>query len=95
MKAIVVSALGGPEVLELRDLPTPVPQAGEALVKVAAAGINYMDVGNRQRGRAGMEPPFVLGGEISGTVESVGAGVTAVKPGDRVMQCMVPGSYAE
>lgn len=95
MKAIVVTAYGGPEVLELRDLPTPVPQAGEALVKVAAAGINYMDVGNRQRGRAGLEPPFVLGGEIAGTVEAVGEGVTLVRPGDRVMQCMVPGSYAE
>ena len=61
MKAVVVTAFGGPEVLELRDLPIPVPQAGEALVKVAAAGINYMDVGNRQRGRPGLEPPFTLG----------------------------------
>jgi NADPH2:quinone reductase len=95
MKAIVVTALGGPEVLAYTDVDMPVPQAGEARVRVAAAGINYMDVGNRQRGRPGMEPPFVLGGEMAGTVEEVGPGVTVVKPGDRVMQCMVPGSHAE
>jgi NADPH:quinone reductase len=95
MKAIQVAAFGGPDVLTLTDIERPTPKAGEALVRVAAAGVNYMDIGQRAGRRAGQALPFTPGGEASGTVESVGEGVTGVKPGDRVMYAMVPGSYAE
>lgn len=94
MKAIRVTAFGGPEVLTYTDTERPEPKAGEALVRIAAAGINYMDVGQR-RGRPGQQVPYTPGGEASGTVEAIGAGVDTVKPGDRVMYAMVPGSYAE
>lgn len=94
MKAILVSAFGGPEVLTIAEIERPEPKAGEALVRIAAAGVNYMDVGQR-RGRPGQQIPYTPGGEASGTVEAVGAGVTTVKPGDRVMYAVVPGSYAE
>ena len=94
MKAIVVTAFGGPEVLTLADVPRPEPKAGEALLKVSAAGVNYMDVGQR-RGRPGQTLPYTPGGEASGTVEAVGPGVVDVKPGDRVMYAVGPGAYAE
>jgi len=94
MKAIRVTAFGGPEVLTLADVETPVAGNGEVLVRVAAAGLNYMDVGQR-RGRPGQTVPYTPGGEASGTVEAVGAGVEGVKVGDRVAYAMVPGSYAE
>jgi NADPH2:quinone reductase len=94
MKAIRVTAFGGPEVLTLADVERPVPGNGEVLVRVAAAGVNYMDVGQR-RGRPGQTVPYTPGGEASGTVEAVGAGVDGVKVGDRVAYAMVPGSYAE
>jgi NADPH2:quinone reductase len=96
MKAIRVSAFGGPNVLTLTDIEQPVPKAGEALVRVAAAGVNFMDVGQRAGRRAGQALPYTPGGEASGIVESVGEGVTGVKPGDRVMHAMGPnGTYAE
>jgi len=95
MNAIRAAAFGGPEVLTLVDMPVPAPGAGEALVKVAAAGVNFMDIGQRTGRRPGTTPPFVPGGEASGTVEAVGAGVTNVKPGDRVMYAMAPATYAE
>jgi NADPH:quinone reductase len=94
MKAIRVAAFGGPEVLAQAEVGRPEPKAGEALVRIAASGVNYMDVGQR-RGRPGQQVPYTPGGEASGTVEAVGDGVDAVKPGDRVMYAMVPGSYAE
>jgi NADPH2:quinone reductase len=96
MKAIRVSAFGGPNVLTLTDIEQPVPKTGEALVRVAASGVNFMDVGQRAGRRSGQPLPFTPGGEASGTVESVGEGVTGVKPGDRVMYAMGPnGTYAE
>jgi len=94
MKAVRVDAFGGPDVLHVSDVPRPKPAAGEALVHIAVAGVNYMDVGNR-RGRPGAQPGFILGGEGAGTIESLGAGVTGVRVGDRVMYAMAPGSYAE
>jgi NADPH2:quinone reductase len=94
MKAIRVTAFGGPEVLALADVERPVPGNGEVLVRVAAAGVNYMDVGQR-RGRPGLTVPYTPGGEASGTIEEVGPGVDGVKAGDRVAYAMVPGSYAE
>ncbi len=76
---------GGPEVLEVIEAPEPVPAAGEALVGIAAAGVNFMDTGVR-RGLAWTErpDPKVLGVEGAGRILAVGAGVEGVKPGDRV-----------
>jgi NADPH:quinone reductase len=94
MKAIVIPKFGGPEVLELQDVPTPAPKAGEALVRIAAAGVNYRDVYERT-GRYGGTPPLIAGAEGAGTVEAVGEGVTVVKPGDRVAFTNILGAYAE
>jgi NADPH2:quinone reductase len=94
MKAIQVTHPGGPEALEIRDIPTPAPQAGQALVRVKAIGVNFIDVYHRE-GRYPLPLPFVPGSEAAGVVESVGEGVTEVKPGDRVAYAMVVGSYAE
>jgi NADPH2:quinone reductase len=95
MKAIRALEFGGPEVLDYVDVPTPTPGAGEALVRVAAAGVNFMDIGQRAGRRPGTTPPFIPGGEAAGTVEAVGAGVSNVKPGDRVMYAMAPATYAD
>ncbi|QPC91165.1 NADP-dependent oxidoreductase [Mesorhizobium sp. INR15] len=83
MRAITQNAVGGPDVLIVADQPDPTPKAGEVLVRVKAAGINPVDVAVR----AGYypllgEPPFILGWDISGTVEAVGAGVVNFKVGD-------------
>jgi len=94
MKNIQISQYGGPEALQLVDSPVPTPAAGQALVKIAAAGVNFIDVYLRV-GLYKTDFPFTPGNEGAGTVESVGAGVTAVKPGDRVAYAMTRGSYAE
>jgi len=94
MKAIQVRELGGPDQLELADLPRPVPGSGQALVKIAAAGVNFIDTYFRS-GLYKADLPIVLGSEAAGTVEAVGPGVTEVAPGDRVAYAMVRGSYAE
>jgi NADPH:quinone reductase len=94
MKAIVIPAFGGPDVLELQDLPTPAPGPGEALVRIAAAGVNYRDVYERT-GRYGGTPPIVAGAEGAGTVEAIGEGVTVVKRGDRVAFTNILGAYAD
>ncbi|MEE1739699.1 quinone oxidoreductase [Streptomyces sp. BE147] len=94
MKAIQVSRAGGPEVLELVDLPRPSPRAGEALVRLAAAGVNYVDVYFRS-GLYSKELPFVPGQEGAGTVVEVGPGVREVAVGDVVAWANLPGSYAE
>jgi NADPH2:quinone reductase len=94
MKAIQVQRHGGPEVLALVDLPVPQPKANEIVVKVAAIGINFIDVYYRE-GRYPVAPPFVPGSEAAGTVHAVGNDVKSWKPGDRVAYAMVLGSYAE
>lgn len=94
MKAIQVTHPGGPEALEIRDIPIPAPQAGQVLVRIKAIGVNFIDVYHRE-GRYPLPLPFVPGSEAAGVVESVGEGVTEVKPGDRVAYAMVVGSYAE
>jgi NADPH2:quinone reductase len=96
MRAVVVTRPGGSEVLELEDRPSPSPAAGEVLVDVAAAGVNFMDIYGRE-GRApyGRETPFVLGAKGAGTVAALGSGVSAVSVGDTVAWTGVPGSYAE
>jgi NADPH:quinone reductase len=94
MKAIRVTAYGGPEALRLEEIPTPVPGKGEALIRIAAAGINFIETFQRQ-GHYPVPTPFTPGGEASGVVESIGPGVTEVKPGDRVASFNLRGSYAE
>ena len=94
MKAIVVEQYGDAGVLQYRDVEQPQPKAGEALLKVAAAGVNYIDVYHR----TGLYPlplPFTPGPESAGTVAAVGEGVTEVAVGDRVAYAGNPGSYAE
>jgi NADPH2:quinone reductase len=95
MKAIRVHACGGPEALCYDEVPRPAPQAGEALVEIAAAGINFIDVQHRTGRYKAPALPFTLGSEAAGTVTAVGAGVTEVAVGDRVAYAMVLGSYAE
>jgi NADPH2:quinone reductase len=94
MKAIQVSQTGGPEVLQLVDVPTPEPKANEALVHIAASGVNFIDVYFRE-GRYPTSLPFIDGQEAAGVVTKVGANVTNVRVGDRVAYVGVLGSYAE
>ena len=83
MKAIQVKQFGGPEVMELVDLPVPEPKANEAVVKLAASGVNFIDVYNRE-GRYQVPLPFTPGQEGAGMVVSVGKDVKLVKTGERV-----------
>jgi NADPH2:quinone reductase len=94
MKAIQVSRTGGPEVLELVDLPKPEPGPGEILVRQEAIGLNYIDTYQRS-GLYKMDLPFVLGGEGAGVVEKVGEGVTRFAVGDRAAYAGGSGAYAE
>ena len=94
MKAIVVENCGGAESLVYRDAETPSLKAGEALVKVEAVGLNYIDVYHRT-GLYPLPRPFIPGMEAAGTVEAIGEGVTEVAVGDRVAYAMQVGAYAE
>ncbi|HEY5283585.1 MAG TPA: quinone oxidoreductase [Polyangia bacterium] len=93
MQAVRPKQTGGPEVLEITELPTPTPGAAEVLVRVDAAGVNYIDVYHR----IGLYPlplPLPIGLEGAGTVERAGSEVKDLRPGDRVAWASVPGSYA-
>src|SRR5437870_12890922 len=94
MKAIRVHAPGGPEALRYEDVAQPSPAAGQVLVKVEAAGVNYIDVYQRN-GLYKVATPFTLGQEAAGVVSAVGAGVTDPKVGDRVVYASILGAYAE
>ena len=94
MNAIQVKRAGGPEVLELVKLPVPEAKGAEAVVKIVAAGVNFIDVYYRE-GRYKAVMPFVPGQEAAGDVVAVGSNVTNLKVGDRVAYTMVLGSYAE
>jgi NADPH:quinone reductase len=94
MKAVVADPVGGTENLRYMDLPTPQPGAGEALVKLEAIGVNFVDVYFRTGLYKAPESPVRLGNEGSGVIESVGSGVN-FKPGQRVAYAMSRGSYAE
>ncbi len=94
MQAIQIKQTGGPEVMELVDLPVPQPKPNEAVVKIQAAGVNFIDVYNRE-GRYKQQVPFVIGQEGAGTVSAVGSDVRGFAIGDRVAYTMVMGSYAE
>ena len=100
MKAISISQFGGPEVCEMQDTATPVPADGEALVRVAYAGVNFIDIymrnGTYARSHTYKTPlPMVIGMEASGTIEALGKDVKDLKVGQRVAFCLSRGSYAE
>ena len=94
MKAIRVHTPGGPEVMKLEEIAEPTAGAGQAVVKIEAAGLNFIDV-NFRSGTHKAPLPLTPGLEGAGTVTAVGAGVTDVKVGDRVAYTGVPGSYAQ
>src|SRR5882724_9777904 len=94
MKAIQVKKPGGPEALELVDVPVPQPKPNEAVVKSAATGVNFIDVYHRE-GRYPVALPFVIGQEGAGVVSAVGAEVKSITVGDRVAWTGIMGSYAE
>lgn len=94
MKAIQVQKTGGPEVLTLVDLPVPKPKPSEALVKITAIGVNFIDVYFRE-GRYPAQLPFIDGQEGAGIVTEIGSDVKTLQPGDRVAYTSVLGSYAE
>src|SRR5271167_322318 len=96
MKAVVCKAFGPPETLVVEELPSPTVSSGQALIDVKACGVNFPDtliIAGKYQFRP--EPPFSPGGEVAGVVHAVGAGVTNVKPGDRVIALMPWGGYAE
>lgn len=103
MRAIVATAWGGPEVLQEQQVERPEPGEGQVLVHVAAVGVNPVDWKTRRNGgllaRRGVEPPVVLGWDISGVVDAVGPGVDAFAPGDEVFGMplfpRLAGAYAE
>ena len=96
MKAVLCVRYGGPEALEIRDIPEPVAGKGEVVVKIAAAALNFFDTLIIQ-GKYQYKPdmPFSPASEFSGTVESVGEGVTGFKPGDRVIGNIPTGAARE
>ena len=94
MKAIQIKQTGGPEAMEYVDLPVPDPKPNEAVVKIAAVGVNFIDVYNRE-GRYKAPLPFVLGQEAAGTVSAIGSAVQDLTVGDRVAYTGLLGSYAE
>ena len=94
MKAIQIRATGGPEVLELVELPIPVPGPGQVLLRIEAIGVNFIEIYFR-KGTYKAALPLTPGSEAAGTVEELGTGVTGFKPGDAVASVAVLGSYAE
>ena len=94
MKAIQIHETGGPEVLRLEEVPDPQPGPGEAVVRLEAIGLNFIEVYQRT-GLYRSPLPFTPGGEGAGRVVSVARDVSGVKPGDRVASTSLRGSYAE
>jgi NADPH2:quinone reductase len=94
MRAIRVHENGGPEVLRVETVDDPIPGPGEALVRVEAAGVNFIEIYQR-KGAYKIPLPWIPGEEGAGTVVSVGPGVTDLRPGDRVASHNLKGSYAE
>ncbi|OGF16894.1 MAG: NADPH:quinone reductase [Candidatus Eisenbacteria bacterium RBG_16_71_46] len=93
MKAIRLHAFGGPEALSYEEVPDPLPGAGQALVRIEAVGVNFIDI-YRRTGAYPVELPCTLGSEAAGTVAAVGRGVAGVRLGDRVAYQGTLGSYA-
>jgi NADPH:quinone reductase len=95
MKAIQVKQVGGPEAMEVVEMAVPQPKANEAVVKLAASGVNFVDVYFREGRYKAAVLPFVLGQEGAGVITDVGAEAKSVKVGDRVAWTGVQGAYAE
>jgi NADPH2:quinone reductase len=95
MKAIRIHSVGGPEVLRFEDVPDPQPGEGQAIVRVEAAGVNYVDVYFRTGLYKAPALPFVPGQEAAGTVIAIGPGVSEIAVGDRVAYVGIQGAYAE
>jgi NADPH:quinone reductase len=93
MRAIFAPKTGGPEVMRLEELPTPAPGPGEALVRIEAAGVNFIDIYQRS-GQYKVDLPLRLGSEGAGVVEAVGPDTSLVHAGERVAWASAPGSYA-
>ena len=96
MHAVVVEQVGGPEVLSYKDVPKPAPRTGEALVKIGAAGVNFIDIYYRT-GLYKKDTPFTVGQEGAGTIEAFGDGTDTAgfKTGDRVVFVFLAGTYAD
>src|SRR5512141_948520 len=96
MKAVLLTRYGGPEVLRVTEVPTPVPEAGEVRVRVRTIGINFAEVLSR-RGVYGWAPklPYILGMEAFGEIDSIGAGVSGRATGEAVIVGTQNGTYAE
>jgi NADPH2:quinone reductase len=94
MQAIQILTTGSTDVLTLRDLPTPTPGPGEALIRIEASGVNFIDTYFRE-GRYPAQLPYTLGQEAAGIVVAVSPDVATVKAGDRVAWCGIPGTYAQ
>jgi NADPH2:quinone reductase len=94
VKAIRVEKPGSADALRFEEVPIPTPGPGQALIKVEAAGVNFIDI-YRRSGAYKVTYPFTPGSEAGGTVEAVGSGATTVRPGDRVASSDMIGAYAE
>lgn len=94
MRAVTVPRYGGPEVLEVGDVPTPEPGAGQVAIDVSHAGVNFAEVLARSGSIPAFSPPFIPGLEVAGTVRNVGEGVSEFRPGQRVCALTVSGGYA-
>ena len=97
MKAVRFHKTGGPEVLIYEDVLEPTPKEGEVLIRIEAVGMNFADV-MRRRGSDYPDPsppPFILGAEVAGTVEALGAGVTTLRVGAPVFATPGAGGYAQ
>jgi NADPH2:quinone reductase len=94
MKAVEIRHTGGPEAMHVLEIPIPVPQRGEVLIRVAASGVNFIDLYVRE-GRYGKQTPFTPGQEAAGMIVAVGPQVLDLKVGQRVAWCSVLGTYAE
>jgi NADPH2:quinone reductase len=94
MKAIQIKEFGGPEVLQVEEVPLPEPGEGQVRVKIEAIGVNFADTGVRKGARP-LSLPVIPGTEAAGVVDAVGPGATGFSIGDRVVYCMQMGAYAE
>ncbi len=94
MKAIQIENNGDPDVMTLRDVPTPEPGEGMVRIKVGAIGVNFIDIYKRS-GQYKVQLPFTLGEECAGVVDAIGTGVSEFKVGDRAASAFAPGAYAE
>lgn len=96
MKALIFEKFGGPEVLQYTDIPDPVIEKNEILVRMKAIGLNFADI-YRRKGNYHLagNPPYILGYEGAGVVEQVGSGITTIKAGDRIAFADVPFANAE